>query len=98
LFLVDPVELERAVVASALKYLGKEAFDAATGTGDRRIEEDQTRLWGGAGRGAYDVPPVAGDPSEAPDAPRRLGISYPETGRFNPVSLRIRQGKGPSPT
>ena len=30
LLLVDPVELERAVVASALQYLGEEALDAAT--------------------------------------------------------------------
>ena len=46
---------------SALEYLGEEPFDATTGAGDRRIEEDQARLLlGGAGHGAYDTPPVAG--------------------------------------
>jgi hypothetical protein len=76
--LVDPVELEGAVVAPALEYLGEEPLDATTGAGDRRIEEDQARLLlDGAGRGVYDAPPVAGDWIGGADAPRRLDIPYP---------------------
>ena len=33
--LVDPVELERPVVAPALEYLSEEPFDPATRAGDR---------------------------------------------------------------
>jgi hypothetical protein len=46
LLLVDSVELERAVVAPALEYLGEEPFDAAARARDRRVEEDQSGLLG----------------------------------------------------
>jgi len=62
LLLVDPIELERAVVAPALEDLSEEPVDAPAGAGRWRIEKDQTRLpLGGGGRAADDVPPAAGE-------------------------------------
>jgi len=44
LFFVDAVELERAVIAASLEYLGEEPFDTATGARDGRVEKDQPGL------------------------------------------------------
>ena len=52
--LVDSVELEGAVVPPALEYLGQEPLDATTGAGNRRVEEDQSRLLRLYSRGGYD--------------------------------------------
>jgi hypothetical protein len=51
LLFVDAVELERAVVAASLEYLGEEPFDTATGARDRRVEEDEPGLLGSECRG-----------------------------------------------
>jgi hypothetical protein len=66
------------VIPPTLEYLGQEPLDATTGAGDRRVEEDQARLLpGGAGRDAYDLPPVAGDRLGRLARPSEVTISYP---------------------
>src|SRR5260221_10946633 len=54
LALVDPVQLERAVVSSALEHLREEALGAAARSRDRRVEEDQPRLVLGGADSAAD--------------------------------------------
>src|SRR6185369_14703429 len=51
--LVDPVELEGAVVSAALEHLREEPLDAAARAGHGRVEEDETWLLSRRGDGGH---------------------------------------------